>query len=413
MNTTTQHNPFVKLTALSLIYLVWGAIASMNDLLIPYLKSEFSLSFTQAMRVQLVFYAAYFFLSIPSGQYTRRYGCRTGILTGLGGAVAGCLLIIAGSYSGSFMFILTALFVLASGITMLQVSANPYATSLGPQKTAPSRLTLVQSFHSLGTTIGPFFGAILIFGATYVATDHLAHSEGAARGIMRPYMLLALVLVIAAVLFSHIQPKLENVSRSQHHTHILELLRSNPRLLLSTRGIFFYVGAEISIGSFLVNYLTQESIAGLGYETAGKFVSIYWGLALLGRFVGAIVLRYVLPSRLLGIYALIAATLVSTSIAADGMLSTVSILSVGFFNSIMFPTIFSLAIRDRGADTQSTSGLLCLGIVGGAVITQVQGILADAVGIQMAFVLPVACYLYIAALAFLVLREKHVAAGRT
>jgi FHS family L-fucose permease-like MFS transporter len=184
------------------------------------------------------------------------------------------------------------------------------------------------------------------------------------------------------------------------------LLRSNPRLLLSTLGIFFYVGAEIAIASFLVNYLTQGDIAGLGYETAGKYVSVYWGLALLGRFVGALVLRYAPPGRLLGIYALIAATLVSTSIAADGMLSTVSILSVGFFNSIMFPTIFSLAIRGHGHDTQGASGVLCLGIVGGAVITQLQGMLADAVGIQWSFVLPVFCYAYIVILAFVVLRNQ-------
>lgn len=357
------------------------------------------------MRVQLVFYAAYFFLSIPSGQYTHRYGYRTGILTGLGGAVAGCLLIIAGSYAGSFIFILTALFVLASGITMLQVSANPYATSLGPAATAPSRLTLVQSFHSLGTTIGPFLGAILIFGAAYVATDTITASEGVARGIIRPYVMLAVVLVFAAMLFSRIQPRLGHIDSAQPRTQILTLLRSNPRLLLSTLGIFFYVGAEIAIASFLVNYLTQGDIAGLGYETAGKYVSVYWGLALLGRFVGALVLRHAPPGRLLGIYALIAATLVSTSIAADGMLSTVSILSVGFFNSIMFPTIFSLAIRGHGHNTQGASGVLCLGIVGGAVVTQLQGVLADAVGIQWSFVLPVFCYVYIVILAFVVLRN--------
>jgi FHS family L-fucose permease-like MFS transporter len=390
-----------------LIYLVWGAIASMNDLLIPYLKSEFGLNFTQAMRVQLVFYAAYFFLSLPSGSFTRRFGYRTGILTGLAGATAGCMLIVAGAYAGSFTFILTALFVLASGITMLQVSANPYATSLGPEKTAPSRLTLVQSFHSLGTTIGPFLGAILIFGAAYVAKDHIAPSTTAARGIIRPYVLLASALITFAFLFTLVQPGQKPGAPMTARTPTLALLKSNPRLLLSTLGIFFYVGAEIAIGSFLVNYLTQEDIAGLGYEAAGKYVSIYWGLALLGRFIGAVALRYAPPHRMLGVYALVAAALVTISIAGDGMVSTASILLVGFFNSIMFPTIFALAIRDHGHDTQSASGILCLGIVGGAAITQLQGMLADAVGIQKAFILPVVCYLYIAVLAFAVLR-KHV-----
>ena len=390
---------------LSLIYLVWGAIASMNDLLIPYLKSEFSLSFAQAMRVQLVFYAAYFFLSLPSGSYTRRFGYRTGILTGLVGAVGGCMLIVAGSYSGSFAFILAALFVLASGITMLQVSANPYATSLGPANTAPSRLTLVQSFHSLGTTVGPFLGAILIFGAAYMAAENLAQSEGVARGIIRPYILLAVMLVVSAVIFLRIQPGRGDVAPPARKTSTLALIRARPRLLLSMLGIFFYVGAEIAIGSFLVNYLTQEHIADLSYGTAGKFVSIYWGLALLGRFVGALILRYVLPHRLLGTYALVAASLVSISIATSGPLATTAILAVGFFNSIMFPTIFSLAIRDHGHNTQGASGLLCLGIVGGAVISQLQGVLADSIGLQNAFVLPLLCYLYIAALAFAVLRK--------
>jgi FHS family L-fucose permease-like MFS transporter len=397
---------------LSLIYLVWGAIASMNDLLIPYLKNEFGLSFTQAMRVQLVFYAAYFFLSLPSGSFTRRFGYRTGILTGLAGATAGCLLIVAGSYAGSFIFILTALFVLASGITMLQVSANPYATSMGPEKTAASRLTMVQSFHSLGTTIGPFLGAILIFGAAYVATDSIEPGATVARGIIRPYVLLATALVSFAFLFILVQPGQNPSVSLAARTPTLLLLKSSPRLVLSTLGIFFYVGAEIAIGSFLVNYLAQENIAGLGYGTAGKYVSIYWGLALVGRFIGAVVLRFASPRGMLGVYALVAAILLTTSITADGVVSTVSILSVGFFNSIMFPTIFSLTIRNYPHDTQAASGILCLGIVGGAVVTQLQGILADSIGVQMAFVLPLACYLYITVLAFFVLRDKPVAAGR-
>ena len=396
---------------LSLVYLVWGMIASMNDLLIPYLKSEFGLNFSQAMRVQLVFYAAYFFLSVPSGLYTHRYGYRVGILTGLGAAIAGCLLIMTGSYAGSFFFILAALFVLASGITMLQVSANPYATSLGPASTAPSRLTLVQSFHSLGTTIGPYLGAILIFGAAYTTGDALV--GGTARGIMRPYFLLALALVATGFIFIRIQPVGAEAGRpAGARTGIWALAWSSPRLMLSMMGIFFYVGAEIAIGSFLVNYLSQANIGGFDYQTAGKLVSVYWGLALAGRFAGALLLRHIQPNRLLGTYALIAMALVLTSIFGSGSLSVVSILLVGFFNSIMFPTIFSLAIKDHGADAQGASGLLCLGIVGGAVITQLQGILADTIGIQMAFVLPLGCYLYIAALAFLVLREKHATAGK-
>ncbi len=377
----------IRLSALSAIYLVWGAIASLNDLLIPYLKNEFALSFSQAMRVQLVFYAAYFFLSIPCGLIVRRYGYRSGILTGLFFAIGGCVLMVAGSQAGSYAFILGAVFVLASGITMLQVSANPYATTLGPERTAPSRLTLVQSFHSMGTTIGPYFGAILIFSAVLAANEN---------PLLAPYTILAAMLGVMAFLFAKLEQPAQAAGKLTNETGILQLVRSNPRLLLGALGIFFYVGAEISIGSFLVNYLSEQNVAGLEYEVAGKFVSVYWGFALVGRFAGAAILRVIAPHRLLTLYAIIAATLVATSISTDGLLAMWSILLVGFFNSIMFPTIFALTIKEVSHEAQSASGILCLGIVGGAIISQLQGILADHIGIQLAFVLPMLCYVYIA-----------------
>ena len=394
----TRKTHLIKLSALSAIYLIWGAIASLNDLLIPYLKNEFELTFSQAMRVQLVFYAAYFFLSIPCGRIARRLGYRSGILIGLFSAIGGCVLMVAGSQAGSYGFILGALFVLASGITMLQVSANPYATTLGPERTAPSRLTLVQSFHSLGTTVGPYFGAILIF-STILATSN--------NPLLAPYTILAVMLGAMAVLFAKVEPRIRTTKQPIEKLNTLQLVRSNPRLLLGAIGIFFYVGAEISIGSFLVSYLSEQNIAGLEYEVAGKFVSVYWGFALVGRFAGAAILRIIAPHRLLAIYAIIAATLVATSISTDGLLAMWSILLVGFFNSIMFPTIFALTIKEVSHEAQSASGILCLGIVGGAVISQLQGILADYIGIQLAFVLPLFCYIYVAAYAVTSLRFSH------
>jgi FHS family L-fucose permease-like MFS transporter len=396
-NLPARKTPVIKLSALSAIYLIWGAIASLNDLLIPYLKREFDLSFSQAMRVQLVFYAAYFFLSIPCGMWLRRYGYRTGILTGLLLAITGCLLMAAGSFAGSYGFILGALFVLASGITMLQVSANPYATSLGPEKTAASRLTLVQSFHSLGTTIGPYFGAILIFSSALLVTDN---------ALIAPYTLLAVFLFMIALLFARLESGPVSSSRAAAGTGIIKLIRTNPRLLLGTIGIFFYVGAEISIGSFLVNYLSEDNVGALNHETAGKFVAVYWGCALVGRFVGSFTLRIINARRLLVFHALLAASLVMVSINSNGALAMWSILLVGFFNSIMFPTIFALTIREVKHETQSASGVLCLGIVGGAVISQLQGILADHIGIQLAFLLPVLCYVYIALYALTALGGK-------
>ena len=395
--------PWFKLSALSAVYLVWGAIASLNDLLIPYLKSEYSLDFSGAMRIQLVFYTAYFLLSIPCGMLARRFGYRNGILTGLSIAIGGCLMMLMASQAASFSVVLAAIFVLASGITLLQVSANPYATSLGPESSAPSRLTLVQSFHSLGTTIGPWIGAVLIFSLAVASLDTSAETPGSA--IWRPYFALALVLCALAVLFLRIEPS----RPAQRNTpfSIKAALRANPRLLPGTFGIFCYVGAEIAIASFLVNYFVRTDILGLEYGAAGKLVSVYWGFALAGRFAGAVLLRRFRPQRMLLLYALVAAALVTTSIAGSGWFSAGAILLVGFFNSIMFPTIFALTIRgSSGDDKPAASGILCLGIVGGAVISQLQGYLADAIGLQLSFLLPVACYVYIIFLSATILNNE-------
>jgi len=391
--------PWFRLTALSGVYLVWGAIASLNDLLIPYLKDEYRLDFSGALRIQLVFYAAYFFLSIPCGQLARRYGYRNGILTGLLAAIGGCLLMLGASRAGSYGAVLGAIFVLASGITMLQVSANPFATSLGPERTAPSRLTLVQSFHSLGTTIGPILGAILIFSLGATATGDWA---GAPPGeaIWRPYAMLAVILAVLALLFLRIGSERVPGDGTPTRFEILPLFRTNGRLLPGTFGIFCYVGAEVAIASLLVNYLVRPEITGLDYAPAGKLVSVYWGLALLGRFIGVVLLRRFRPDRLLALYATGAVALVGTSIAGDGWLAAGSLLLVGFFNSIMFPTIFALVLRGSPPDARAgASGILCLGIVGGAVVSQSQGVLADHTGIQSSFLLPLLCYVYVAVLA--------------
>ena len=407
-----SNETWFKLSALSAVYLVWGAIASMNDLLIPYLKSEFELDFSEAMRIQLVFYMAYFFLSIPCGLLARRFGFRRGVLAGLFIAIGGCVLMLAASRANSFHFVLGAIFVLASGITMLQVSANPYATSLGPERTAPSRLTLVQSFHSLGTTIGPYVGAILIFSLA-ASGSHEALSGTPGQGIWRPYALLAAILVCLAILFLKLDADPVGQHSSATSFNPLKLARLNRRLLPGTLGIFFYVGAEIAIASFLVYYLVRPKIAGLDHASAGKLVAVYWGCALLGRFVGVGLLRTFRPDRLLMLYAVIAGALVATSINSSGPLATWSILLVGFFNSIMFPTIFALTIRDSAPENiPGTSGILCLGIVGGAVISQAQGILADRVGIQLAFVLPLLCYVYITFLAATILYPNRAGHAR-
>lgn len=400
MSAPPANAPWFRLSALSAVYLTWGAIASLNDLLIPYLKDEFGLDFSGAMRIQLVFYMAYFLLSIPCGMLARRLGYRNGLLVGLAVAFLGCLSMIGASRAASYPVVLGAVFVLASGITMLQVSANPFATSLGPTRTAPSRLTLVQSFHSLGTTIGPWFGAVLIFS---VAAAWPRSFPG--QAIWLPYAVLAALLAALAVLFLRIEPDANLKGDPGARVNPFRLARSNQRLLPGTLGIFCYVGAEIAIASLLVNYLVRPEITGLPYGTAGKLVSVYWGCALIGRFAGIGLLRVFRPDRLLGTYAVCAASLLLVTLSTSGWSAAGAVLLVGFFNSIMFPTIFALTIgHSPAAEAPGASGVLCLGIVGGAVISQAQGALADACGIQASFALPLFCYLYILYLATAVLK---------
>lgn len=396
----TANTPWFRLFALSAVYLAWGTIASLNDLLIPYLKESFGLNFSGAMRIQLVFYTAYFLLSIPCGMVARRFGYRRGLLTGLAVAFLGCLSMIGASQAGSYAVVLGAVFVLASGITMLQVSANPYATSLGSRRTAPSRLTMVQSFHSLGTTVGPWLGAVLIFS---VAAAWPQSHPG--QAIWLPYAILAAVLAALSLLFLRRGGEPPAQAALSGGLRPVRLMRRNRCLLPGTLGIFFYVGAEIAIASLLVNYLVRPDILGLSYAPAGKLVSLYWGCALVGRFAGIVLLRLFRPHRLLAVYATAAVALLTVTLVSEGTLAAGSVLLVGFFNSIMFPTIFALTLdRSPAEDAPSASGVLCLGIVGGAVISQAQGALADLIGIQASFALPLLCYLYIVFLATVLLR---------
>ena len=400
MNTANTSRAAFRLSALSAVYLVWGAIASLNDLLIPYLKDEFQLDFAAAMHIQLVFYMAYFLLSIPCGMLARRFGFRNGLLTGLFTAFLGCLFMIGASRVGSYTVVLGAVFVLASGITMLQVSANPFATSLGPRRTSASRLTLVQSFHSLGTTIGPWLGAVLIFS---VAAAWSYQKPG--QAIWLPYAVLAAALAVLAALFLWAVQDTPSRDKAAVDFKLAPLFRSNRLLLPGTFGIFCYVGAEIAIASLLVNYLAQPEIGGLEYAQAGKLVSVYWGFALVGRFAGIGLLRLFNPGRLLTVYALAATGLITLTLNSTGTIAAAAVLFVGFFNSIMFPTIFASTLdRSPAAEVPNASGVLCLGIVGGAVVSQAQGAAADAWGIQASFVVPLACYLYIAFFAMFLLR---------
>jgi len=295
----------------------------------------------------------------------------------------------------SYPVFLFALFILASGITLLQVSANPYVSMLGEEKTASSRLTMTQAFNSLGTTVAPFFGALLILNQ---AAESMS-AKASAEAVQMPYVFLAAMLLVLAAIFAWL--KLPNLSSTDDEEQ--KGLNTNGgnawqyrHLVLGAVGIFVYVGAEVSIGSFLVSFFAEPNIAGLEESEAAKYIAYYWGGAMVGRFIGAVVMQKIAAGKVLCFNAALAVVLILVTIFSSGTIAMVAILLVGLCNSIMFPTIFSLAINSLGKHTSQGSGILCLAIVGGAILPLLQGILADSIGVQAAFLLPIVCYVFIA-----------------
>ena len=392
------------LVIVTILFFMWGLLTSLNDVLIPHLKAIYTLSYVQAMLVQFCFFGAYFIVSVPAGALIRRLGYQKGAVTGLLIAAVGCALFYPASKSGYGLF-LFAFFVLASGITVLQVAANPYVTVLGPASTASSRLTLTQAFNSLGTTVAPAVGGMLILSAATVGADRLAAMNAAelaayraheAASVQGPYLALAAALAILAMLFA--LARLPQIAHGEESTAAASGKASAlayRHLVLGAVAIFLYVGGEVSIGSFLVNFLGERQIAGLVPSVAAGYVSLYWGGALVGRFIGFAVMRYVSPGKSLAFNALVAIALVLTGIFGQGKVAMWAILSVGLFNSIMFPTIFSMALHGLGRHTGQGSGILCMAIVGGAIVPFVQGALADSIGLQTSFFVPAACYGFI------------------
>lgn len=399
---------FGSLTILTSLFFIWGFITCLNDILIPHLKSVFTLNYTQAMLIQFCFFAAYFVASVPSGYLVEKIDYKGGIIAGLAVAGIGCLLFYPAASEHSYPLFLGAFFVLASGITLLQVAANPYVTILGKPETASSRLTMTQAFNSLGTTIAPYFGALFILATAVKTADEIkllsadelsAYQAAQAAAVQNPYLLLAAVLFFIAVIFALLKlPKIEaeNAQVSGIEDAMYDSAWSYKHLVLGAIGIFVYVGGEVSIGSFLINFLGEPSVAGLKEQDAGKYVSFYWGGAMVGRFIGAGVMQKIQPNKALTFNAVTAALLVLITIISTGHVAMWTILAVGLFNSIMFPTIFSLAVSSLGRHTGQGSGILCSAIVGGAILPVVQGLFADRIGIQQAFFIPLICYFYIA-----------------
>ncbi|MGH8272901.1 MAG: sugar MFS transporter [Gammaproteobacteria bacterium] len=395
----------VALTVVTAIFFMWGFITVLNDVLIPHLKALFTLDYAQVMLVQFTFFGAYFLMSLPSGKVVSRFGYRVGIIVGLVITGIGALLFIPAAQWQTYPLFLLAFFVLASGITLLQVAANPYVSLLGPLRLASSRLNLAQALNSLGTFLAPKLGGLLILSTAVLGAVELAKLTPVQQAAYRlqqahivqgPYLGIAIVLfVLAIVVWLFHLPRLENNVEADNSQHGFADALALRRVWLGMFAIFVYVGAEVSIGSFMINYLHLPGIGNMSEARAAGFVSLYWGGAMIGRFIGSALLTRIDTRRLLAFNATIAALLVIATMSTHGYVAVVTIVAVGLFNSVMFPNIFTLGIEKFGPLTGRVSSLLVMAIVGGAVIPLAQGALADHIGLHHAFLLPLLCYAYI------------------
>jgi FHS family L-fucose permease-like MFS transporter len=394
----------VPLAAVTTLFFMWGFLTCLNDILVPHLKSIFDLNYKEVMLIQFAFFGAYFLFSIPSAKVIDLIGYQRSMVVGLLTMGLGAFLFVPAASVPSYPLFLVALIVLAAGITCLQVAANPYVTVLGKPETASSRLNLTQAFNSLGTFLAPFFGGLLILSAAPKAMDEIramapdalqAYRLHEAATVKMPYVGLGIALVLLAIAIGSF--KLPKIPQAQHQIgeKVNDSIWKHRNLIFGAIGIFVYVGAEVSIGSFLVNYFIQPDIGALTEKAAASFVAFYWGGAMVGRFIGSGLLQKMKTGRLLGICAVCAAALVTISMISTGHFAMWSIILVGFFNSIMFPSIFTLGVAELGPLTGDGSGIMIMAIVGGAILPLAQGAIADRVGIHHAFFLPVICYLYI------------------
>jgi len=371
------------------LFFIWGFSTVLIDSLIPKLKALFALGYAEVLLTQFAFFISYFIFSLPAAALLARIGYLRAIVVGLVVMAAGGLMFAPAAYLGLYPMFLAALFVMGSGITLLQVAANPLMANLGDEAGSSSRLTLAQAFNSLGTTIGPQVGAAVILGSIQSSPD-LATTA--------PFLGIAAILIVLASVFwifrnSRAVPAAEKI---QGEISLLALLKAHPSVSLGALSIFVYVGSEVTIGSFMTNYLMQPRTLGLAAVDAGRLVSFYWGGAMVGRFIGSYLLKKISPGLLLAGCAIAASLLALTSSLSDGWLAAGTIIAIGLANSIMFPTIFSLAIAGLGSETPRASGLVCMAIVGGAVIPPLAGLIADHSTLGTAILLPAVLYLWIA-----------------
>ncbi len=385
------------LVVLATVFFMWGFATVLNDTLIPHLKSAFRLDYAQVLLIQFVFFLAYLVMAMPSAKILERTGYKLAVVLGLLGMAVSAAGFIPAAMLESYGLFLVALFLLAASITLLQVAANPYVAVIGPPQTASSRLNLVQAFNSAGTWLAPLFGSLLILGGG-AANAHLSAQQRAAsvHTVELPYAIMAVVLLALAVLVWRVRlPDLgketRRAARAERSKHSLWRHRN---LVLGVPAIALYLICEVGIGSTLINFMSMPSIGAMSHKRAADFLMLYWGGAMAGRFVGSWFLRWVRPQRVLAAVAVGALVLVAVAILSTGHVAMWSLLAVGLCNSIMFPTIFTLGIRGLGPLTEEGSGLLIMAIAGGA-LAELQGVLADSIGLHLSYILPWVCYGYV------------------
>jgi len=366
------------LIALTLLFFAWGFLTALNDVLSPYLRSVFALTFAESALVQTAFFFAYFVSSLPSSAIVARIGYKNGLAVGLVFMAVGAVMFLPAASWVSFPLFLAALFVLGSGITLLQVAANPYVTMLGAPESAAARLTLTQAFNSFGTTLAPIIGGSLILSA--VTSDRVgeqaAQQAAAVRG---PYLVIALVLIVMAVAFYFLRLEEPTEEPERPTWKAIKECLAQPRLSLGVLAIFIYVGTEVTIGNFLINFITAE--IGVTNVAAAHMVGFYWGGAMVGRFIGSALLRRINAPLLLAIVATLACALVGVSLITTGQVAVYALIAIGLCNATMFPTIFSLGVEGLGRLSGVGSSLLVQAIVGGALIPLAIGALADHIGL--------------------------------
>ncbi|MGH8143904.1 MAG: sugar MFS transporter [Steroidobacteraceae bacterium] len=394
----------LALSVLATVFFMWGFATVLNDILVPHLKAVFNLNYARSLLIQFVFYLAYLLMSLPSARLLKRIGYKSSILVGLVGMAIAALMFVPAAIFVSYGIFLAALFVLGTAIALLQVAANPYVAVIGPPETASSRLNLVQALNSAGTMVAPVFGGLLILGRSASGTaaagtaSVLTHAQriADAQAVRLPYILIAIVLLALAVIVWRTRLPALGAATKRHalEERKKHSLWRHRNLVFGVPGIFIYLIAEIGVGSTLVNFISMPGIGAMTHERAADYLVLFWGGAMVGRFVGSGLMRYIRSEKLLAFVSICALALSLTAVSTGGHLAMWCLISIGLFHSIMFPTIFTLGIKDLGPLTEEGSGLLIMAIAGGA-LSALQGVIADRFGLQLSYLLPAACYVYV------------------